>query len=377
MFFQKEYVREGASMTLNSTYQLDLPENGLLSGLLLRVSGNQISGLGLGGGSWRIVDFISKIDILIDGATICKSLAGDAVQSIALLDQGVTAPDTWRNYATNTQFAYFLINFGRKLADTEIGLDLSKFNNVQLQVTNTATSSEFNNLDISVQAIYLRNAAGAGFSGYMRTEEWRKWTTVQDETQYLDLPTEGILRRILLQAIPSVDANNVEQTGMENLANDIELLLDTGVIRVYKGGIDDLLRQNLYEYGRPIITGGYPYVNADKGFSMGLGYTLFGAAGAGSQSGAGSSTIPTIESGRTSFTQKAETYEADQPLAAIFSGLAYHNIGVFRFDYLDEINTWLDPNARKTVKLNVHTRNISAAASGTNKVILDRYISYV
>lgn len=376
MFFQREYLREAVSMTLNETYRVDLPEHGILNAMLFRISGGQASGYGQDGGDWRIIDKISKIEIILNGATICKSFTGIMAHAVSFYDQGVPAPDTWRNYATNTQWCYILVNFGRWLYDTEYGLDLSKFDNVELTITNTATSSHFSDLTISVLLFYLREPVVATMAGYLRTEEWRSWTTVANATEYLDLPTEHILRRIILQAIPNVDGNNIEKTGMHNLMEDIALNLDTGVIRVYKGGLDDLMRSNLWEYGKPIITGGFPYLNPDKGYDIGLGYTLFGAAGAGSQDGAGASTVPTIESGRTSFTQKAETFEGDHPMCAIFSGVAYCGTAVFRFDYLPDPTTWLDPAARKTVQLNIKTRNLSDAADGTNKVILDRLVKY-
>lgn len=373
MFWQNEMLREAVSMTLNDTYELDLPDWGSLSSLLIRISGSQASGLGQDGGSWRILDYISKLEILLNGATVGKSLKGDMLQAIAFYDQRITSPDSLRNYATNTQYGYFLVNFGRHLKDRELGLQLDKFKSVELKLTNTATSSEFSDLTISIMAIWRREV-DTPFSHFLRTEEWRKWTTAQDETKYYDLPTQFPIRRLLLQAIPAVDDDNVEKTGMHNLMDDIDLSFATGTTRVYKGGIDDIMRLNLFEYGRNLITGGFPYMNADKGINMGLGYVNMAAQGAGAQDGAGAATIPTIESGRTSFTQKAETYEADSPICLMVGGMAYHNTIIFPFGEDNDIESWLDPDARKTVKLDIHTRDISDAASGTARIILDRLV---
>ena len=376
MFLQREYIRENASMTLNSTYQVDLPEHGLLSSILFRVSGSQASGMGQTDLKWRILDFISKVEIIANGATVIKSLKCDMIQALGFYDQKVVAPDSWRNYATNTQYCYFLLNFGTHYGDMKRALDLSKFSNVELKVTNDATSSEFSDLTLSSMAVYLRDFQPAGLEGYIRTEEWRNWTTAQDETKYFDIPTEHVIRRIVLQAIPGVDGNNVENTNMFNLMDDVDLTLDTGVIRVYKGGIDDIVRSNLYEYGQHVITEGSEYMTADYGVNVGIGYVTGGAWGAGSQDGAGAAVIPTMETGRTSFTQKPETYEADSPIGFMFKGVAYQNTLVFRFDYENDSNLWLDPERRKTVKLNIHTRDSSSAASGTTKVIMDRLVKY-
>jgi len=375
MYWQREYIRENVSMTLNDVYRIDLPENGLLGSLLIRVSGSQASGYGATGGDWRIIDELSKINVVLNGATICKSLTGYQAQALAFYDQGVVPPGAWRNYATNTQFEYLLINFGRWLHDTECGLDLSRFSNVEFQLENTALAADFSDLTVSLQANYLRDAMSGSFRGYQRTEEWRNWTTVPNETKYLELPTEHVLRRIMLQAIPAVDGSNIEDTNMSNLMYDIELALDTGAVRVYKGGIDDLMRENYLDMGRPVITGGVPYHNADVGIDISLGYVLYGAWGAGSQDGAGAATIPTLESARTSFTQKAETHEADSPISAAFFGLAPFLTALFRFDEDPNPSTWLDTDKRKTVKLDIQTRDSASADNGRNAVVLDRYVN--
>jgi len=62
-------------------------------------------------------------------------------------------------------------------------------------------------------------------------------------------------------------------------------------------------------------------LNADQGRNIGLGYVLGGAWGSGSQDGAVSGTLPTLEGMRTSFTQKPETYEAD----STYTGYSYWN----------------------------------------------------
>jgi len=376
MFWQREYIREAKSMTLNDTYRLDLPNHGLLGSLLLRLSGDQIAEYGANGGNWRIIDEIDEVEIIINGATVCKSLKGDMVQAAAFYDNKIISPDSWRNYATNTQWCYMLINFGRFLHDTEYGLDLSKHENVELRIKNTASSTtDFSGLAVSVLGIYLRD--GGSFKGYMRTEEWRKWTTVQNETKYLDLPTEHILRRILLQGIPALDANNVEKTGMNNLMDDIELNLESGKVKVYKGGIDDLLRDNYWSYGGLIVTAMNPYHNAGKGINVGIGYVMGAMAGAASAADAVATTFPTLKHCQTGHTQEFENGRIGGAPGLVASGLGYHNSCVYRFDHDKDPASWLDPEMRKTVTLNIHTRDLATyVAGGTNKVILDRLVTY-
>lgn len=375
MFLQREYVREAVAMNLNETFKLDLPEHGLLTSLLVRISGNQITGYGTGAHDWRIIDEISKVAVLVNGATVCKSLTGYQAQALAFYDQGVIPPGDWRNYATNTQFEYLLINFGRYMGDPDFGLDLSKFANVELQITNTATSSDFTSLSVSVLGIYLRAAPTGQFKGYLRTEEWRAWTTVSDETKYNDLPVEHIIRRILLQAIPDQDANFVNETAMTNLMDDIDLGLDTGQVRVFKGGLDDLMRENYLDLGKPSIVGGQVTQTADKGVDLSLGRSLMFVHGSVSKDGAGSATVPTLTADELNGTVTPETSEADSPINVLSIGFAPFYTAQFDFNLGWDVNNWLDPAQRKTVKLDIHTRSGAAYADGRNAIVLDRLVT--
>lgn len=373
MYFQMELLREGVAMNLNDTYKLELPDWGSLGSILLRFNGAQATGLGQSGGKWRIIDFLSKLEVILNGSTICKSLKADMVQAIAFYDNGILSPDPYRNYATNVQYCYILLNFGRKLYDPLLGLQLDNYKSTELLITNDATTASFSDLAVTVMAVWRREV-DTPFTHHLRSEEWRKWTTVADETQYLELPTQFPIRRILLQAIPALDAAFIEKTELHNLMDDIDLAFATGSIRVYKGGIDDIMRLNLYHYGRNLIMGGSTYMFADKGINMGLGRVEYSAHGSGSLDGAASATIPTMQGSNNAATQKPETYEADSPIQLIVGGMAYHHTIVFPFDMGDMPENYLDPDLRKTVKLDIHTRNDSNAASGTNRVILDRLV---
>lgn len=376
MFLQREYVRENVTMNLNETFKLDLPEHGLLTSLLIRISGNQVSPYGQGEHDWRIIDKISKLAVLVNGATVCKSLTGYQAQALAYYDQGVLPPGSWRNYASNTQFEYMIINFGRFMGDADFGLDLSRFNNVELQITNTATAASFTSYNVSVLGIYVRGSQANNFKGYLRTEEWRAWTTVSDETKYNDLPVEHIIRRVLLQAIPDQDADFNNETDMSNLMDDIDFGLDTGQVRVFKGGIDDLMRENYLDTGKAVIVGGQTYMLADDGIDTGVGRAISFVGSSVSKDGAGSATIPTLAADELSGTIKPETYEADSPINFISVGMSPFYTAQFDFNLNWDLSNWLDPNQRKTVKLDIHTRSGASYADGRNAIVLDRLVTY-
>jgi len=377
MYLQKEYLRENIALTLNDTYKLDLPETGILLGLLIKVvakmqTANPTAALN----TWRPVDWLDNFSVIANGASVIKSISGKQLAFLSAIDQGVVPPAKWLEYSQPYNREWYVMNFGRKWGDKELGLDLSKFDSVEFQLKNSLTSTYGQNLWLSIMALYLREAPGAPI-GYMNTEEWRKWTTVADETKYLDLPTSHIIRRLILQAIPAVDSTTkVSKRNFFELMDDVELNLKTGVLRVYKGGLDDLAALNLFETGLLPLTHGIIYHTADKGFEVGVGYVTGMALSSESKSGTAATVIPTIEGDNNVCTQIAEAYTSDEPIGWFAIGQGLHNCVVFPFDQDPSPYSWLDPEASKVVQLNIHTENAANSASGTNIVVLDRLVRY-
>jgi hypothetical protein len=176
-----------------------------------------------------------------------------------------------------------------------------------------------------------------------------------------------------LQAIPTTSSGEAA-TNMSNLMYDVDFSLDTGAQRVYKGGIDDLMRENALDAGRLFNFFGMTYMNADKGIAMDAGYTIGIATAVTSKDGAVAATLATMKSDETGHTQTPETYEGDHPINLFVAGLAPFCMGLLRFDWDYNPVTWLDPEKRKTVKLDIATRDAASAASGRNAVVLDRFV---
>jgi hypothetical protein len=375
MYIQKEYLRENIGLTLNDTYKLDLPESGTLLGLMVKIVGQMATANPTAGlNTWRPIDWMDNLSIIANGATVIKSMSFKQLAFLSAIDQKVVPPTKWLEYSQPYCREWYLLNFGRFWGDTQLGLPLEKFDSVELQIKNSLTSTYCQNLWLSLMACYLRDAPG-GTQGYMRTEEWRKWTTVADETQYLNLPTEYPIRRIVFQPVPAVDATTkVSKCSFFNLMDDVELNLKTGVLRVYKGGLDDLAALNLFETGFTPMTHGIIYHTADRGFETGIGYQTGMALSAQVKTGVAATVIPTVEGDNNTCTQIMEAYTPDQPVGWFAIGQALHNCVVFPFDQDANPYTWLDPEASKVVQCNVHTQNAASAASGANILLLDRLV---
>ena len=378
MYYQRDYIRESATLTRDDIYRLDLPKTGLLGSLLLQVSCALTSNAFVNGGAWRIVDYIDKVEIVANGSTVIKSISGQCLQALMYYDQGVFSLDKLEAYGESVQRAFFLLNFGRKLFDTDMYLDLSKFSSVELRITFSGTSTQFSgDGSLNILAYYLRGAGVPTPKGYLRTEEWRRWTTVSDEWKYLDLPEELPLRRVVVQAEPDLDASNVAEAKLYNVAYELQLMLQTGGNTVFNGKVQELMRDNILDAGAYALSAYNWYGNADKGFWNGLGYVHAIANSPFSADGSYASTVPTIKGPNGDDpTTGYESAEADVTYSNIALGLCPHNTLLFRFDQNPDPRTWLDPAAERVVNLNIHTRSGSAYADGTIRVVLDRLVEY-
>jgi len=374
MFLQRQILRSSVAMTVNNTYKLDLPEHGMLTSLIIRLSGSQMTGYGQGVENWRLIDEMSKLTVLANASEIIKSVTCKQAQALAFFDQGVIPPAQWRMYATNTQFETMLVNFGRKFGDTEFGLDLSQFNNVELQLSNVATAADFSALAVTIEAVVLRDVPATQYGGYFRTEEWKRWTTISDETVYNIIPTQYPLRRIVLQAIPDKDGNEQNETSMYNVMENVDLSLDTGQVSVYNDGLDQLMFENYLDQGKPMIIGAQTYQTADYGTDISIGRMLGVALGASSKDGAVAASIPTLKADEINGTITPEVYAGDEPQAVIAFGMSPFYCAQFDFGLNNDPANYLDPEARKTVQLDIHTRSGAAYADGTAAIVLDRLV---
>lgn len=376
MYYHTDLLRASATMTRSQTFRIDLPKTGLLSALQLVIEAPSVSAAFAAGGNWRLLDYLTTVEVIGNGSTVIKSLQAKHLDFLSLLHQGVIPPHYWRNYATNTQREVIPILFGRNLWDTEFGLDLGKWDNVELRITNTATALTHGaDLTIKIAQFWLR-ASPSGFRGFIRSETWREWATVQDQTQYLILPTEFPISGIILRALPHA-TTGMSDTGFANLMFDIELSQQGGTLLMFDGSLSDAAYMAHLMMGKDVLSSGEWYGNADAGIDTGVG-GMFGWSGVwGSKNGAAAAVDLTMIADATDNTISFEGAAADQVAEFITMGHSYQNSVPLL--HVPDLNPdfLLDPKRDGECRLNIHTRNLAAAAAGLNQVVLERLVGSV
>jgi hypothetical protein len=376
MYLQREFLRTSASMTRSGTYRVSLPQNGFVTSLMLVLSGTPVNDARLDVSKWRWVDFIDKIEVLGNQATVIKSMNGRMAHVQQWLNGGALIHSQDHNYGTSTLRSRIPVHFGRQYFDTEYGLDLSRWQDVELRITNSASSTYFSDsLTVDVLLNYVRDVSGNPFKGYFRTEEWNNYLTVASEKKYLELPTENKIRRILLQVDPVVDANHVASRTPYQTLSKIELFLKTGLLKVWDGSLRYLWYDNLFSDGRYQLTGAESYATNDKGFRSGLGQAFY-KAGVNLTHGTQNTYGPDLVPGEDSFTQTRQADGNSDQSSLIFAGIAPESCAWFNFNTPDSPDGFLDPAQQKTVQLNYTIGSDASDASATIATVLDRFIPY-
>lgn len=377
MYWQREFLRLGVTMTTGGTLKLDLPKVGLLGSIMVHA---RATGIGLASQTalkWRAIDYISKVEVLTNGSEIVKSFTGEVAKGLTFADGGGGAPDQEANYGNSTRRAHFMINFGRKLFDKRFLLDLSRFTSAEIQITNDGSATYFSgDWTVDLLCYYLRGGDAPRPEGHLRTEEWRSWTTVQNETKYLDLPTERRIRRIGLHVLPAFGTNNNADTQSYNVVDDIELYLKSREIKVLDLSLRELWYENYFQDGRERFAALEPYHTSTYGVKTGLGQVLAKAEGQMPQGAVPGANTVAVEPGNDGASQKLLRTGTDN-YSWLMMGLGHENLAILPFDQdPDNPMSWLDPLADKVVNLDVHTKDSASADNGTVKVILDRLIPY-
>lgn len=376
MFWQRRYIRENETFTRNSTYRLDLPDSGMLGSLLLRIEGTQVADYTLARELWRMIDHLSDVQVILNGSHPCKDLIGYQAQAISFMDQKVFPDTKWNQYGTASQKEYILINFGRFLMDPDMGLDLSMFDNVQLRLTNIATSSYYGS-DWTVSSLAYFKEEGGGFPlGYIKSEQFKSWLAAQNTWEYTDLPTEGKLRRLILRLEPDLGATyNEFETSMDNMGRDIKIAFDSGATVVYEGGIDDLMREinllmgtNLIHYQIPYRTAQYAHRN---GFGRVYGYAV------GEQPVAtdtAKTVITTVDPDYDRGTWILDGSSTVGNASIIGIGTCPHCCLEIPFVNSLDPADWIDLAARKTMKVDIHAHDTAGAAGGADSIVIERQV---
>ncbi|MBA7613434.1 hypothetical protein ES703_20683 [subsurface metagenome] len=379
MFWQRETLRSGVSMALGQTYELDLPKTGMLGSLVLYLASSPTSDAFVSLPKWRLIDYISKIEIIADGSEVIKSFDGVEALAAAFYDDGRVPVGMWRTYSTTPQRQWIPIHFGRFLQDELYGLDLSKFNQVTLKITNDGAAAQWGaDITANIFGYFLREGGGFG-AGYFREEVWKSYLPVAGEIEYHDLPVAYPIRRILLEARPGRNTDDAKNTDtMRDLMREIDFTFHSGQVRVYHDTLEHLGHLTVLEGYGEVETRGSVHRTQGHGFEVGVGYCTnnlgYGAADADGRS----NPLANMSKDVQESAQESAYNPATGPLAWVVKGHAFGHCTPLWIARKEDLSDMLDAAALAVVKVDILCRS-TATITGTdrnarNAIILSRLV---
>lgn len=145
-------------------------------------------------------NILSKIE-LVDGSDVLFGLSGKEMLASQFFDT-MRTPFVVNNYLNDvmniTVYEYY---FGRYLYDPMLALDPTRFTNPQLKIThnlaNGGSSPDACTLEVTADIFDEREATPQGF---LTTKENVSYTLVASANEYIDLPTDYVMRKLILMS---------------------------------------------------------------------------------------------------------------------------------------------------------------------------------
>lgn len=379
MFWQRATLRDAVSMAFGQTWELDLPKDGQLGSLLLQMSSSPDSNALLILPKWRLIDYITKIEVMGDGSEVIKSLDGVEAIAAAFYDDGRVPVGLWRTYATTPQRQWVPIHFGRRFLDEIYGLDLSRFKQVTLKITNAAADAQWQtDVTVSVFGYFLREAA-APFAGYFREELWKSWLPVADAIEYNDLPVGLPIRRLLLEARPARDtADSKNNSTMIDLMLEIDFTFRSGQVRVYHDSLERLAHMMSCEGIGEVVTRGAIHRTAGYGFECGIGYCTSNIGVGTADADGRTSVIANMRKDIQDSAQEIGYQTAEGPLAWVVRGNSFCDCTPLWFARKEDLSDLLDPAGLEVVKVDIKCRSnrtlTGTSRNARNGIVLSRLV---
>lgn len=142
---------------------------------------------------------ISKIE-LVDGSDVLHSLNGGQNQALCIYDRKVPTMNYKQKLPENSLASNYGIDFGRFLNDPMLALDPNRFRNLQLKITydeDVAKSGvTANELEVIADIFDEKVITPIGF---LMAKEHYSYTLTGTGYEYIPLPTDHPLRKLLVQ----------------------------------------------------------------------------------------------------------------------------------------------------------------------------------
>lgn len=213
MYFKEQRYEKAKASTFASTHKVELPESGVLDSIALYLRATNSSDVSsvAPGNLWH---HITKVEVLGNTDKKIFSLTGECAIAKAFFKQGHLPPMRHNEYNSKSQDLLIPIYFGKRYRDGILGLDLGKWDKVEVQVTNDVTTPPFVAASLSMETrLCSWEDYGASPAKFLKQWEYDSRKPAADKDYVRPkLPTSGLLRSLMIQLDPDISSTTAAVT---------------------------------------------------------------------------------------------------------------------------------------------------------------------
>lgn len=308
------------------------------------------------------VEVFDKIE-LVDGSDVLMALSGSQMGGLMHLEKAGLTTNPEGGEQSVATYGWLSVQFGRKLWDSELAFDPTKFRNPQLKITwdaeNVSTEGTAMTLQIIARTFDEKVISPIGF---LQTREFKTFTPETGTHEYTALPTDLTLRKLIIQPKKWVYAIDLQFANMKlSEDNDKRIPFDIGY--------QDIVHLNAVEFGEVknrvwSVTDGssHPCFGAP---------TCWGRAMVVDAQTAQGLKVGVQDGGRITVTGDATTSR----YLGTFAGLAPYFCLCYSFGDQEDIADWYDPTGIGSLRLDL-TGGSNVTSGAITAIVLQQLRRY-
>lgn len=184
------------SLGVAGTHIIDIPITDVISAFRFHLEVTRTITLQLA----HILEAVSRIEI-VDGSDVLMQLSAAQMDGLHFYERGKLGNLNINEFGAGTDEVYTAVYFGRWPFDPELAFDPKRFTNPQMRITFNAATYEANAtaLFLTVSADVFDEYVPSPI-GFLQNREFYRYTPVASGYHYINLPTDLVLRKLIVQS---------------------------------------------------------------------------------------------------------------------------------------------------------------------------------
>lgn len=243
-YWQKRYIRENNPFVgVQGLLTIDLPNRGLLGCVELRFDAK--CGAIDGTPDFWLHDAIKKVELIVNGSQVVKSLTGEQILALNQYDRCYADAENLYNVGAEMQREVFMLNLGRFFHDRDYLLDLGRVNDPEVRVEydfaapaavhGWANVTSFATTPAPTFSCvpHLLRESDVVPEGYIKTSEVYRYPSTPATAHNMTIPRGPTYMGLYLQML-------YKNEGLGSIIDHVELNLDNDLIIPFRLGRREL-----------------------------------------------------------------------------------------------------------------------------------------